>query len=73
MTYNKIAYGYVVQEFNDQGTCLNQRFVADNGDVVYECVDENGHVEEINMADMPFGGNEYFCFAMVQPLNLNFN
>jgi hypothetical protein len=72
MTYNKITYGYVVQEFNDQGTCLKQCFVADNGDTEYEMNDGFATVE-INMADMPFGGNEYFSFDMVQPLNLNFN
>ena len=71
MTYNKITYGYVVQEFNYQGTCLKQYFVADTG-TEYEMNDEYTTVE-INMADMPFGGNEYFSFDMVQPLNLNFN
>lgn len=67
MTYNKITCGYVVQEFNDQGTCLRQYFKADNGEVIFDAVDENGFSVEINMADMPFGGNEYFEFDMVQP------
>ena len=62
MLYKKIVNGYVIQTFNEEGQCLSQRFsVAD--DPSFELEDGN----EINEANMPFGGNEYFPFDMVQP------
>jgi len=62
MLYNKITVGFVVQTFNDEGTCLKQEFVASD-ETTYELEDGN----EINQVNMPFGGNEYFPFDMVQP------
>ena len=62
MLFKKVTHGYVEQTFNDQGECIAQAFIA--GDEV-SCETEDG--DEINMMDMPFGGNEYFPFDMRQP------
>lgn len=66
MTYNKVTQGYVVQEFNDQGTCLRQYFVIEE-EPSFEMVDSEDNIVEINMSDMPFGGNEYYPLLMEQP------
>lgn len=62
MLYNKVTIGFVVQTFDDWGNCLKQEFIAGD-DVQYELEDGT----EINSENMPFGGNEYFPFEMVQP------
>ena len=63
MLYKKITHGFVVQTFNDAGQCVKQEFfVSDEND---EFETEDG--DEINKDHMPFGGNEYFPFDMIQP------
>jgi hypothetical protein len=62
MLYNKVTIGFVVQTFNDEGECLSQEFMASD-ETTYELEDGTA----INQEDMPFGGNEYFSFDMVQP------
>ena len=56
----KITNGYVVQRYNNDGLCVGQQFCSSNEKVTYET--EDGY--ELNM---PFDGNEYFPFEMVQP------
>jgi hypothetical protein len=59
--YNKITAGFVIQEFDEQGTCIHQEFVA--GDQVdYEMRDG-----ETIPAPEP-----YFPFDMLQPEALGF-
>ena len=65
MLYNKVTTGFVVQTFDDWGNCLRQEFVA-NDRCVFEIQDDN-KVLPITSEQMPFGGNEYFPFDMVQP------
>jgi hypothetical protein len=63
--YKKIAYGFVVQEFEKQGkkfVCTNQTFEASN-EVDYE--DNNGNV--LDMDDLNENEEGYFPFNMVQP------
>lgn len=65
--FNKITHGYVVQRFNDQGECLGQEFVADCNFDEFEEENDDGNCVIIDPESMPFGGNEYFPFNMVQP------
>lgn len=62
MNYLKITSGYVVQKFNDVGECLSQEFVSNDC-----CEYETETGDAINSQQMPFGGQEYFMFSMVQP------
>ena len=62
MNHNKMTIGFVIQTFNDEGECLSQEFMASD-EITYEL--EDGTV--ISQEDMPFGGDEYFPFDMVQP------
>jgi hypothetical protein len=62
MLYNKITYGYVEQIFDNKGTCLCQRFIADD---YVEFEEKDGDI--IAASDMPLEGKEYFPLNMVQP------
>jgi len=63
MLFAKITEGCVVQLFNDQGQCVKQDFHAGDVCTYYE----QDTMCEINIEQMPFKGNEYFPFDMVQP------
>lgn len=56
--YYKITFGWVQQEFDDEGNCISQTFYA--GDTV-EYEDENG-----NPIEAP-ENEKYHPFDMVQP------
>lgn len=58
--YHKYTAGFVDQEYNDDGECVAQEFVAGD-DVSYE----NGFGEPV---DIDGQGEEYQAFNMVQPL-----
>ncbi len=60
--YVKLTQGCVVQQFTDEGECVQQQFVA--GDTV-EFLTEEG--KALTSRDMPLGGHEYRAFDMVQP------
>ena len=62
MHYVKITDGSVYQTFDSDGLCTKQEFVA--GDDVRYYTEEG---TEIDVEDMPFGGDEYYPFSMVQP------
>lgn len=64
MLFVKATEGVVLQLFNDAGECVGQKFIA--GDVVSY---ETYNCDEINVTDMPKGGNEYYPFVMEQPEN----
>lgn len=57
-TFSKITYGFVVQQFSEDGTCLDQEFVA--GDQV-EIEDDQGNVVDADDFDFEFP------LDMVQP------
>ena len=58
----KITVGFVVQQFENDGTFISQEFIA--GDQVdYE--DEDGESIDIDM-DFDLNGNPYQAFDMVQ-------
>ena len=64
MIFLKITTGCVVQEFNDIGECIGQKFmIPDGGTVEYETEDNL----PINVDNMPLAGREYHSFDMVQP------
>jgi len=58
MAYKKITVGFVIQDFDDNGNCVAQEFVA--GDQVdYE--DEEGNPVDVDVS------KEYHPYDMVQP------
>ena len=58
MAYNKITTGFVVQNYDDDGRCISQEFVACQHS---DCEDEYGEKREPSE-------NEVDCpFDMVQP------
>ena len=59
---NKITTGFVVQQFDDKGRCIEQEFIA--GDEV-DWEDENG--ETIPIEDQPDSDEWYYPFEMKQP------
>jgi len=60
--FKKITTGFVIQDYDDDGKCLSQEFVAGD-DVTYE--DEDGDI--IFSPDIP---EDYMPFDMVQPKDI---
>ena len=58
MSYTKISEGYVVQEFDDEGHPVSQKFIAE-GEVTYE----NKFGEPMDAPEL----GVYLPFDMVQP------
>lgn len=54
----KVTNGYVIQTFDDEGKCLDQEFIAEDG-----CTWEDEYGEELH-EDIE---HDYFPFHMVQP------
>ena len=57
--FQKVTVGFVIQNYDDNGNCISQSFIASD-EVEYEKNGNPVNIEEI-------GQETYFPFHMVQP------
>jgi hypothetical protein len=62
--FKKITTGFVIQDYDENGKCISQSFVAGD-DVQFE--DKNGNPLETDDGEKIERNHEYFPFDMVQP------